>query len=456
MAEIWTSQRVLDLAPDAASIKAGKTQSNTSKWSNAGQSDTAIWGEAKGSGKKPYQVRIDLRGPAFKCSCPSRKFPCKHSLGLMLIFAEQPDFIPQSSPPEWVTDWLDKREQRSQKQQEKAKTKAAKAADPAAQAKRIKKREANIQAGLDELSRFISDTLSQGLATAQTQSPSYWNEMASRMIDAQAPGLANLVRQLSQSISSGDNWQSQFMHHLSRIHLLIQGYRNLDQLSPETQADLRSYIGWTTTREELLTLPSSPGTYLVVGQTLNEDDRIATLRTWLLNQKTCQPAQILDFGVGNQPPNTSLFVGTSFTSEIIYYPGSYPNRAIIKDQSEPTLINTIPGHLDINQTLNNHTTALAANPLLDSTLFSLASVTAIHTKFKSQSRWCILDQNDNLLPLPPNFRDGWTLLAITGNHPFNIVGEWTGTHLLPLGICFNNAYFAWPKTNQLNQLARVS
>jgi len=28
-----------------------------------------------------------LSEPAFKCSCPSRKFPCKHGLGLLLLYA---------------------------------------------------------------------------------------------------------------------------------------------------------------------------------------------------------------------------------------------------------------------------------------------------------------------------------------------------------------------------------
>jgi uncharacterized Zn finger protein len=27
-------------------------------------------------------VSVDLSGPAFRCTCPSRKFPCKHGLAL--------------------------------------------------------------------------------------------------------------------------------------------------------------------------------------------------------------------------------------------------------------------------------------------------------------------------------------------------------------------------------------
>ncbi|WP_420894866.1 SWIM zinc finger family protein, partial [Streptomyces noursei] len=34
-----------------------------------------------------YGTVVDLDGPAFQCSCPSRKFPCKHTLGLLLRWA---------------------------------------------------------------------------------------------------------------------------------------------------------------------------------------------------------------------------------------------------------------------------------------------------------------------------------------------------------------------------------
>ena len=87
----WTADQVLALAPDAASRKAGSKLGAAGPWSEAGSSDEgAVWGLCKGSGSKPYQTVVDTRtptGPAYKCSCPSRKFPCKHALGLLLLWA---------------------------------------------------------------------------------------------------------------------------------------------------------------------------------------------------------------------------------------------------------------------------------------------------------------------------------------------------------------------------------
>ena len=48
----------------------------------------------------------EFHRPAFKCTCPSRKFPCKHSLGLFLILAQQPAAMTETAPPAWTIEWL--------------------------------------------------------------------------------------------------------------------------------------------------------------------------------------------------------------------------------------------------------------------------------------------------------------------------------------------------------------
>src|SRR5690349_1526069 len=103
----WTRDRVLALAPDASSAKAGQDLANPRKWVTlAGDGSLAIWGECQGSGAKPYQVQVDLSEPAFKCSCPSRKFPCKHGLGLLLMFATGPELLKFADRPAWVNEWF--------------------------------------------------------------------------------------------------------------------------------------------------------------------------------------------------------------------------------------------------------------------------------------------------------------------------------------------------------------
>ncbi|MEV6492264.1 SWIM zinc finger family protein, partial [Actinoplanes sp. NPDC051633] len=72
-------------------------------WASSGRTDDVLWGLCKGSGKNPYQVAVDLNGPAYKCSCPSRKFPCKHALGLLFVWAETD--LGSGAAPEFVAQW---------------------------------------------------------------------------------------------------------------------------------------------------------------------------------------------------------------------------------------------------------------------------------------------------------------------------------------------------------------
>ncbi len=88
--------------------------------------------------------------------------------------------------PAYVEEWAASRAKR-------AETRATRAAAPEkppdaeAQTQRIEKREARIDAGLAQLEDWLADIVKQGLAVARTQSPQFWSQMGSRLIDMQAP-----------------------------------------------------------------------------------------------------------------------------------------------------------------------------------------------------------------------------------------------------------------------------
>ena len=83
----WSVETVEALAPDAPSVTAARKLARPGPWTSAGHDEHAVWGLCRGSGSTPYQTQVDLSGPAFKCSCPSRKVPCKHALALLLVWA---------------------------------------------------------------------------------------------------------------------------------------------------------------------------------------------------------------------------------------------------------------------------------------------------------------------------------------------------------------------------------
>ena len=100
-------EQVLALAPDASAAAAGKKLGTPAPWQNLGGNDDAYWDECKGSAL--YQVRVARAGLAAKCTCPSRKLPCKHTLGLLVLVTTMPKVLTATEPPEWVIEWLVRR-----------------------------------------------------------------------------------------------------------------------------------------------------------------------------------------------------------------------------------------------------------------------------------------------------------------------------------------------------------
>ena len=171
------------VAPDAASLAAARKLAGT--WSHAGNRGLALWGLCQGSGSKPYQAVVDLRGPAYKCSCPSRKFPCKHALGLLVEWSE--GRVPSTDEPaDFAAEWLLRREEKAETRGERAETgdeAPKKAPDPATAQKRADR----VASGLVELDLWFTDQIRSGLAAMDTSWAGF-DAVAARMVDAQAPG----------------------------------------------------------------------------------------------------------------------------------------------------------------------------------------------------------------------------------------------------------------------------
>ena len=97
---------MLALAADAPSQRAAQSLASDRSWPLTGAAEPdALWGECMGSATAPYRAVVDLSGPAYQCSCPSRKFPCKHVLALLLLWADG-SVSGGADPPGWAARWL--------------------------------------------------------------------------------------------------------------------------------------------------------------------------------------------------------------------------------------------------------------------------------------------------------------------------------------------------------------
>lgn len=439
----WTGDQVSAMAPDPASAKAGQGLASPRKWVSAGRDARALWGECQGSGSKPYQVIVDAAEPAFRCSCPSRKFPCKHGLGLLYLYVAQPAHVPEAAAePDWVAEWLAMRGARAEKKADRAaQAPAERAPDPAAQAKRAAQREDRVLAGLDDLEQWLHDGVRQGLAAAGQRSRGDWERVAARLVDAQAAGAARLVRELAVVPDSGDGWPARLLERMARLQLLVDGARRLDVLPAPVAADVRAALGWTARQEEVLALPGERDTWTVLGVRTDAEDKLRLQRTWLRGE-TGRSALLLAFAAGAQPLEPGPAPGTRFEAELAFYPGAHPLRALVRERSGvPETASALPGSASIDGALGEWSAALCRNAWTERICLSLRAVTPV----RHGDRWFLRDGDGAALPLAHAADDaGWILLAAGGGRPMQVAGEWDGTALIPLGAVAEGRYLVLP------------
>ncbi|WP_329313474.1 SWIM zinc finger family protein [Streptomyces sp. NBC_01262] len=407
----WTADQVLALAPDASSRKAGARLAAPAPWSGTGTSGSAVWGLCAGSGGSPYRTVIDMAGPGYKCSCPSRKFPCKHALGLLLLWSG--DSVPDAADqnPDWVTEWLDARRER----EERPAPASAGVADPAAARQRAERRAVRVAAGAAELDRRLADLLRGGLAGAEREGYGQWDEVAARMIDAQAPGLASRVRELGAVVGAGGDWPGRLLEEASLLHLLTQGYTRQDRLPEALAATVRTRVGFT----------SAAGTdavrdrWLVLGRHDAADDRLTTRRIWLHGLSAGRPALLLSFGAAGRAPELTLPVGLCLDADLSYHPGARPLRAALGPAHGAPSPGTVPPGTAVGPALSSYGAALADDPWLDAWPVVLTGVVPI----PAPTGWQLADADGvDALPLAARATP-WQLAAVSGGHPVTVFGE---------------------------------
>jgi hypothetical protein len=427
------AEQILALAPDAASAKAGSQLAAPAKWGTLGLNGQALWGECQGSGKLPYRTQIDLDEPAFKCSCPSRKFPCKHGLGLYLLRAAQPSLFKENDAPQWVTDWLDGRKTRREKKEEKAADRSPEAAAAAAaQArKREDKREHNIAGGLADLQTWLEDLARDGIATVRERGPAYWDGMAARMVDVQAGAIGNRLRRMSGLCFQAGNpdWERQLGGELASLYMLCQAYSRLDTLPAPLQADVRSLVGWTVPQETVLAGPPVADCWQVLAQYTADEGRVRSRTTWLRGANSRRYALLMHYSAGGQGFDAPLAAGTEFDGELCFYPGAWPLRTLVREQSATRPLGSIAASPGLDMALDGYAGALAAQPFIDRYPMMLDGVVP-----DSANRSALRSADGRQIAVHASFRHALYLLALSGGHPLTVFGEWDGACLMPLSV----------------------
>ncbi|HMW55639.1 MAG TPA: SWIM zinc finger family protein [Accumulibacter sp.] len=427
------AEAVLALAPDASSATAARALVMPARWPVLGANDVAVWGACQGSGSKPYQTQVDITGatPVFRCSCPSRKFPCKHALALLLLRARQEELFTQTDAPAWVSEWLSTRAGKERKKEEKQRAEATTPVDPEIAGQRDLKRQAQrwsrIEGAATELQAWLYDQIGRGLGAIGDEQLGGWHTMAARMVDAQAAGLASRVREAAHGIRRGTDWPERLLHRLGLLYLLCAAIRRRADLSPEMQAELRTIAGWPYDKSEVLSTGKRlADQWTVLGQIREEnEDHLTELRVWLHGRNSGRRALLLEHAFAGKGFEQSWLNGSTVEATLAYFPGTSMLRALVAEVTA-SVQTRWP---DSTSSAEWRTVAerVASSPWVR--LHPMVLPAAVPLRAGDQTFLMVEGQT---VALHLGDADTWRLLAYSGGHPLVMMGEWDGLALRPL------------------------
>jgi hypothetical protein len=394
-----------------------------------GADTAAVWGECQGSGAKPYQAQVDLAALASRCSCPSRKFPCKHGLALLLLYAQpNPRFAAAAARPAWVEDWLASRRGRAEKKEKAAEVAAARtaanpAASDAAAAKREGTRWTRIESGTADLQRWIADQFRGGLARFGPDQRRDWAAMAARMIDAQAPGLAPRLQQALDLMNTGPAQAGRVIEIFGLLQLINEGVRRRGQLTAAREADLRAALGWPLDKEDVIAAGEAVADqWRVLGQVIAEPDaKLSERRVWLQGVTSGRYALLQEFAYGGRGWERSWRHGAHYQATLKFFPGSVPLRALAVEVSAAAMPQAWQAAA-AEAAWDSVSQACAANPWLSQVPLVLDAA----TPFYAATGWHLHTAAGTAV-LRIAESAGWSLLAFSGGHPVGVMGEWDGS-----------------------------
>jgi hypothetical protein len=254
-------------APNTDAAKNGRGLVVKNKFLKLHQSadESLLFGQCQGSGKEPYQCSADFadpQSPVYRCNCPSRQFPCKHSLGLMFAFVQGKKFV-VADVPEDIASKRSKVAARVEKKKEEADK--PKGVNKAALAKKM---QAQLD-GVDLLERLTQDLVRLGIGNTSSKTAKELEEQAKQLGNAYLPGaqaaLLNYTKlfadesgEFDRSSTKREAIFSEALDQLGRLYTLVkQGRAYLTrrsedpELKPETDSSIAAWLGHAWQLSEL-------------------------------------------------------------------------------------------------------------------------------------------------------------------------------------------------------------
>ena len=261
---------------------------------------------------------VDLGGPAYRCTCPSRKVPCKHALGLLLGWAAGTGPTPTGRPTGAANG-----SSRARRPRPGPRIPPTKRPRPSGRNRRADR----VAGGIDELDRGWPTRSGPGWRPWPGRYR-HFESVAARMVDAQAPGLAGTLRRLpgvpaSARAGRATCWRSWRCACSDRPPQPRPAAAGAGRLRP-ARGRLPGGQGRRAGR------PAVADRWQVLGRRDTDQERISTRRIWLRGTGPAV-ALVLVFAAGwpAGPWTPGSSRARRCDADLHFYPGAPPLRALV-------------------------------------------------------------------------------------------------------------------------------
>jgi hypothetical protein len=245
--------------------------------------------------------------------------------------------------------------------------------------------------------------------------------MAARLVDAQAPGVAGMLRGLPGELA-GESWPSRLLEQLGALHLLTAAHRRIDELLPDLAATVRSRVGYPVRKADVLAGPAVPDHWFAVGAVDSLDHRLVTRRVWLYGATTRRWALLLSFAPPGGFLDDSVAPGQRLHADLHFYPGSGQYRALVGERWEVVDPTGPPAPETYAELLDRFADLLAADPW--ATRMPAAVRAAAVPPERPGGRWRLREDSGAYRELIELGGEPWPLFARSLDTPAPVFGEW--------------------------------
>lgn len=313
-----------------------------------------------------------------------------------------------------------------------------------AKEKRANERLLRVTAGAAELRLWLKDLVRAGILSLQHKDHYYFEKIRARMVDAQATGLSNLVRDLRDlHYHKGNEWQDEAMHIIAKMYLLLEGFARFEQLDEATQADLRYLMGWSVNQKEILengALDTVDDDWLLFGRIVETIEDITVQRNYIYGCKTGHFSLLIYFAFRNMNIENTLIPAQIHQLSLVNVPSSLPSRALVKSAGEifeeyAFEVKPLEDWYGVQVVFSER---LGIYPFLEETPFLVANLILL----KENDSCYLVDKNGYRMKVMDGFDEIKVLqiLAISGGKPLSMFILRKREYVLPFGIIGRKRY----------------